>query len=354
MRVLLNGHMENSTVNSRYAGRGTLLMVEPALERRLAAILACDVAGYSRLMNNDEEGTLAALKLCRRELLDPKIAEYRGRVFKLTGDGALAEFVSTVDATRCAIQIQRSMAERRSFAPDERRIEFRIGIHVGEVIIDEGDLYGDGVNIATRIESLAPSGGLCLSENAYNQIKGKLALDVTDMGRQQLKNITQPVRVYSVRIGEVPALPPHLPKATIAVLPFENLSGEPDRKRLADGVSEDIITELSRFSSLSVIARNSSIQYKDKGQDIRLVGNELGARYLLEGSIRSGDGQLRITAQLIDAQTGTHLWADRYDRKLKHAFRVQDEIARVIAAKLAALINNLETERTNQFRTPPQ
>jgi adenylate cyclase len=328
-------------------------MVERPLERRLAAILACDVAGYSRLMSNDEEGTLAALKACRRELLDPKIAEYRGRIFKLTGDGALAEFASAVDATRCAMEIQRLMAERRSSIPSDRRVEFRIGINVGEIIVDEGDIYGDGVNIATRVESLANPGGICLSENAYNQIRGKFALDVSDMGKQQLKNITQPVRVYGVRTGDPPPAPVHPGKPTIAVLPFENLSGEPDRQRLADGVSEDIITELARFSTLSVIARNSSTQYRDKAQDLRLVGRELGARYLLEGSIRSADGQLRLTAQLIDAETGTHLWAERYDRKLKHAFRVQDEVVRTIAAKLAVFIKKTEADRAPQLGQPP-
>jgi adenylate cyclase len=274
-------------------------MVERPLERRLAAILACDVAGYSRLMSNDEEGTLTALKACRRELLDPKFAEYRGRIFKLTGDGALVEFASAVDATRCAMEIQRLMAERRSSAPSDRRVEFRIGINVGEIIVDEGDIYGDGVNIATRVESLANPGGICLSENAYNQI-----------------------------------------------------NGEADPQRLADGVSEDIITELSRFSTLSVVARNSSTQYKDKAQDLRLVGRELGARYLLEGSIRSADGQLRLTAQLIDAETGTHLWAERYDRKLKRAFKLRDEVVRTIAAKLAALIQKLESERAAQLDPP--
>ncbi len=325
-------------------------MVERPLERRLAAILAADVVGYSRLMNNDEEGTLAAVKAYRRELLDPKIAEHRGRIFKLTGDGALVEFGSAVDATRCAMDIQRIMAERNASIPEDRRVEFRIGINVGEIIVDEGDIYGDGVNIASRVESLANPGGIYLSENAYNQIKGKLALDVSDMGRQQLKNITQPVRIYNVRLGEVLALSSLPGKPTIAVMPFQSLSGAPEGEHLADGISEEIITELSRFSNLSVIARNSSVQYKDKALDLRQVGRELGARYLLEGSIRSGDGRVRTTAQLIDAETGTHLWADRYDRKLKHAFKALDDVARVIAAKLAAHIHKLETERASQLK----
>ena len=326
-------------------------MIERPLERRLAAILAADVVGYSFLMNTDEEGTLAALKAHRRELFDPKIAQHRGRIVKLTGDGALVEFASAIDATRCAMDLQRNMAERNASVPEERRIEFRIGINVGEIIVDEGDIYGDGVNIASRLEALAHPGGIYLSENAYNQIRGKLTIDVRNMGEQQLKNIAQPVRVYSVRMSDPPP-PPSQGKPTIAVVPFQNMSDEPDRQHFADGLSEDIITELSRFSGLSVIASNSSFQYKDKSVDVRQVGRELGARYVLEGSIRCADGRVRMTAQLIDAEARTHLWAERYDRKLKDAFRVQDDIARVIAAKIAAHVAKLQAERDAQPKLP--
>ena len=263
-------------------------MAEARVERRLAAILAADVAGYSRLMGNDEEGTVAALKACRRELIDPKVAEHRGRIVKTTGDGALIEFASAVDATRCAMEIQRAMAERSAAIPEDRRIEFRIGINVGDIIIDESDIYGDGVNIAARVESLARPGAICLSENAYNQIKGKLALDVSDMGEQHLKNIAQPVRVYSVRPGGAPERPALvLPdKPSIAVLPFQNMSGDSEQEYFADGVVEDIITALSRLRWLFVIARNSSFTYKGRAVDVKQVGRELGVRYVLEVSVR--------------------------------------------------------------------
>jgi len=322
-------------------------MAEARVERRLAAILAADIAGYSRLMGVDEEGTLSTLKACRRELIDPKMAEHHGRVVKTTGDGTLVEFASAVDATRCAVEIQRAMAERNAAIPEDRRVEFRIGINVGDIIVDEGDIYGDGVNIAARVESLASPGAICLSEDAYKQIKGKLSLDVSDMGEQHLKNITQPVRVYGVRLNDVPArLALALPdKPSIAVLPFQNMSGDPEQEYFCDGITEDIITELSRFSDLFVIARNSSFQYKDRAIDLRQVGRELGVRYVLEGSIRRSVDRVRITAQLVDAGTGAHRWAERYDRELKDVFAIQDEVARTIAAILAAHVNKAEAER---------
>src|SRR5262245_52214951 len=235
-------------------------MAEARAERRLAAILAADVAGYSRLMGLDEEGTLAALKAYRRELIDPKIGEHRGRIVKTTGDGALVEFASAVDAVRCALEIQRAITERSAEIPEERRIEFRIGINVGDIIIDEGDIYGDGVNIAARLETLASPGAICLSDYAYQQIKGKLALEVSYMGEQQLKNIAQPVRVYGVRLDGATTRPAlSLPdRPSIAVLPFQNMSGDPEQEYFADGVVEDIITALSRIRWLFVIARNSS------------------------------------------------------------------------------------------------
>ena len=321
-------------------------MADARTQRRLAAILAADVAGYSRLMGNDEEGTLAALKASHREVIDPKVAEHRGRIVNSPGDSVLVEFASAIDATRCAVEIQKEMAERNSVIPEDRRVEFRIGINVGDVIVDgKGDIYGDGVNIAARVESLARPGAICLSDEAYKQIKGKVAIDVSDMGEQQLKNILQPVRIYGIRFGEAPALP--IPdKPSIAVLPFENLSGDPKQEYFADGVSEDIMTELSRFSDLFVIARNSSFKYKGKIVDLRQVGRELGVRYVLEGSIRRGGDRIRISAQLIDSGTGTHRWAERYDRELMDLFQIQDEVARTIAAILAAHVNKAEAERT--------
>jgi adenylate cyclase len=320
-------------------------MAGKRVQRRLAAILVADVAGYSRLMGSDDEGTLAGLK-ARRELIDLKSKEHRGRIVNTPGDSALVEFASAVDATRCAMEIQKEMAERNAVIPEDRRIEFRIGINVGDVIVDDrGDIYGDGVNIAARVESLARPGTLCLSDEAYRQIRGKLPIDVSDIGEHQLKNIAQPVRVYSVWLDDAPPLA--LPdKPSIAVLPFENLSGDSKQEYFADGVSEDIITELSRFSDLFVIARNSSFKYKGKAVDVRQVGRELGVRYALEGSIRRGGDRVRISAQLVDSRTGAHRWAERYDRELKDVFAIQDEVARTIAAILAAHVNKAEAERT--------
>ena len=247
------------------------------VERRLAAILAADVAGYSRLMSADEEGTLAALKSVRQSLIDPKVAEHRGRVVKTTDDGVLVEFASAVDAARCAVDIQQAMAERNAGVPEPRRIEFRIGINVGDIIADGGDIYGDGVNIAARVEAQATAGGVCLSDNAYQQIKGKLALEVSDMGEQALKNIPQPVRLYSVRLDAAPALSALAwpDKPSIAVLPFQNMSGDPEQEYFADGMVEEIITGLSRLKWLFVIARNSSFTYKGRAVDVRQVGREL-------------------------------------------------------------------------------
>jgi adenylate cyclase len=313
-------------------------------QRRLAAILIADVAGYSRLMGSDDEGTLAGLK-ARRELIDLKSKEHRGRIVNTPGDSALVEFASAVDAARCAMEIQKEMAERNAVIHEDRRIEFRIGINVGDVIVDDrGDIYGDGVNIAARVQSLAKPGTLCLSDEAYRQIRGKLPIDVSDLGEHQLKNIAQPVRVYSVWLDDAPPLA--LPdKPSIAVLAFENLSDDPKQEYFADGVSEDIITELSRFSNLFVIARNSSFKYKGKAVDVRQVGRELGVRYALEGSIRRGGDRVRISAQLVDSGTGAHRWADRYDRELRDVFAIQDELARTIATVLAAHVNKAEVER---------
>ncbi len=315
-------------------------MTEARVERRLAAILAADVAGYSRLMGVDEEGTLAALKAFRREIIDPEITDHRGRVVKTTGDGALVEFASAVEAVRCALEIQRAMAGRNANVPDNRRIEFRIGINVGDVIIDEGDIYGDGVNIAARVETLANPGAICLSENAYQQIKGKLALEVSDMGVHQLKNIAQPIRVFSVRLDGTPERPPLAPpdKPSIAVLPFTNMSGDPEQEYFSDGISEDIITDLSKIAGLMVISRNSCFTYKGRTVDTRTVGRDLGVRSVLEGSIRRSGNRVRITAQLIDAATGGHLWAERYDRDLTDLFAVQDDVTRRTSDLLSCVV----------------
>jgi adenylate cyclase len=281
-------------------------LAEVRVERRLAAIVAADVAGYSRLMSGDEEGTLALLKACRRELIEPKITQHRGRIVKTTGDGALVEFASAVDAVRCAMEIQDAMAERNATIPENRRVEFRIGINVGDIIIDEGDIYGDGVNIAARVETLASPGAVCISEDVYKQIKGKLAFDVSDMGEQHLKNIAHPVRVYGVKLDNAPSrVPLTLPsKPSIAVLPFQNLSGDPEQDYFADGMVDDIITGLSRIKWLFVIARNTTFTYKGRAVDIKQVGRELGVRYVLEGSVRKAADRVRVTGQLIDAETG--------------------------------------------------
>ena len=328
-------------------------MGEARVERRLAAILAADVAGYSRLMGVDEEGTLTALKAYRREVIDPKIAEHRGRIVKTTGDGALVEFASAVDAVRCAMEIQRAMTERIAEIPEGRRVEFRIGINVGDIIIDEGDIYGDGVNIAARVETLASPGTICLSDDAYRQIKGKLALDVIDMGEQQLKNIAEPIRVYGVRLEGIPLCPsPALPdKPSVAVLPFTNMSGDPEQEYFADGITEDIITDLSKIAGLLVIARNSSFAYKGKSVDIRTIGRELGVRSLLEGSIRRASNRVRITAQLINAANGAHLWAERYDRDLTDIFAVQDEVTRHIVDALKIKLTPDEAARIADIPT---
>jgi TolB-like protein/class 3 adenylate cyclase len=312
------------------------------VERRLAAILAADVAGYSRLMGEDEEGTLAALRAIRRELGDPKITEHRGRIVKTTGDGLLVEFASVVDAVRCAVEVQRAMIARNETVPAARRIEFRMGINVGDIIIEDGDIFGDGVNIAARLESLAEPGGICLSAAAYEQVRDRLDIAFDDLGEQQVKNIVRPVRVYRIAVAAssraqrpVPippppaaAEPPPLPdKPSIAVLPFQNLSGDPEQEYFADGMVEEIITALSRIRWLFVIARNSSFVYKGQAADVKRVGRELGVRYLLEGSVRKGGGRVRITAQLIEAETGAHLWADHFDGLLEDVFELQDTVA---------------------------
>jgi TolB-like protein/class 3 adenylate cyclase len=319
-------------------------MAEARVERRLAAILAADVAGYSRLIGLDEEGTVATLKAVRREVTDPKIAEHRGRIVKTMGDGVLVEFASAVDAVRCAVEIQRAMAECNAAIGLDRQIQCRIGINVGDIIIDEGDLLGDGVNIAARVEPLASPGAICLSDNAYAQIKGKLALDVSDMGEQHLKNIAEPVRVYSVRFDTVPSHPVlALPdKPSIAVLPFQNMSGDPEQDYFCDGMVEDIITGLSRINWLFVIARNSSFTYKGRAVDVRAVGRELGVRYVLEGSVRKAANRVRITGQLLDASSGSHLWAEQYEGTLQDVFDLQDKITESVVGAIEPSVRSAE------------
>ena len=314
--------------------------------RRLAAILAADVAGYSRLMGADEEGTLERLKALRRELLDPKIAEHHGRIVKTTGDGLLVEFGSVVDALRCAVEVQREMAGRDPGVLPDNRIEFRIGINVGDVVVENGDIFGDGVNVAARLEALAEPGGICVSARVQEDAAGKLDLVFEDIGEQALKNISRPVRVFRVVTGQKPMPEPTLAlpdKPSIAVLPFANMSGDPEQEYFADGMVEEIITALSRIRWLFVIARNSSFTYKGQAIDVKQVGRELGVRYVLEGSVRKAGGRVRITAQLIDAQSGTHLWADRFDGSLEDVFDLQDNVAISVAGVIEPTLQAAET-----------
>jgi TolB-like protein len=328
-----------------------------AATRRLAAILAADVAGYSRLMGADEEGTLERLKALRRELLDPKIAEHHGRIVKTTGDGLLVEFHSVVDAVRCAVEVQRAMAERNAGAPAEKRIEFRFGIHQGDIIVEDGDIFGDGVNLAARLEGLAEPGGICVSGRVRADAAGKVDVAFDDLGEQSLKNIARPLRVYRVRLGEAPetntptaalALPD---KPSIAVLPFANMSGDPEQEYFADGMAEEIITALSRIRWLFVIARNSTFTYKGQAVDVKRVGRELGVRYVLEGSVRKGGNRVRITAQLIDAHGGAHLWADRFDGSLDDVFDLQDKIAVSVAGVIEPALRAAEIRRSTERPT---
>jgi adenylate cyclase len=329
-------------------------MAEPSpVQRRLAAILAADVAGYSRLMGADEEGTLARLKALRAELIDPAIAEHHGRIVKTAGDGMLVEFASVVDALRCAIQWQRAMADRAQ--PADARIEFRIGVNLGDIIIDEGDIFGDGVNIAARLEAMAEPGGICISRTVLTQTRGKLDFPVEDLGDQALKNIAQKVHVFRVLAQEKPVPEPAalaLPeKPSIAVLPFQNMSGDAEQEYFVDGMVEEIITALSRIHWLFVIARNSTFTYKGRAVDVKQVGRELGVRYVLEGSVRKAGTQVRITGQLIDALTGTHLWADRFDGSLENVFELQDRIAVSVAGVIEPTLQAAEIRRSGERPT---
>ena len=331
------------------------------VERRLAAILAADVVGSCRLIGIDEEGTLAQLKALRKTLFDPKITDHRGRIVKNTGDGALVEFASVVDAVRCADDVQRSVAEQNTDVPQDKRIEFRIGIHLGDIIIADDDIFGDGVNIAVRLEGIAEPGGICISDDAHRQVRGKVESTLEDMGAQTLKNIAEPMRAWRVRIGpssspatKTPtetAQPLALPdKPSIAVLPFENMSGDPEQEYFADGMVEEIITALSRFKSLFVVARNSSFTFKGRAVDIKEVGRRLGVRYVLEGSVRKASRKVRITGQLIDAVTGAHLWADRFERDLTDVFALQDEVTVAVVSAIQPKMLQTEIELATRRR----
>jgi len=327
-------------------------MSEPRVERRLAAVLAADVAGYSRLMGADEEGTLTALKTCRRGLIDPKIAEHRGRMVKTTGDGALVEFASAVDATRCAVEIQRAMAERNAVIPEDRRIEFRIGINVGDIVSDEGDIFGDGVNVAARLEGLADPGGICVSGRVCEDVSGKLDISFEDAGEQQLKNIARPVKVVRVRLEKAATALPSASsrRPSITVLPFQNMSGDPEQEYFADGMVDEIITGLSRIKWLSVVSRNSSYIYKNKPVVMKDVAAKLGVRYVLEGGVRKSGNRVRITAQLIDAETDAHLWAEQYDRLLDDVFALQDEITMCVVGAIEPSVRKAEINRIKRQR----
>ena len=315
-------------------------------------------------MGADEEGTLAHLKAVRKALVDPSIAAHRGRIVKTTGDGMLVEFASAVDAARCALEIQRGMAKQNTNTPRDQRFEFRIGIHLGDIIVDDDDIFGDGVNIAARLETIAEPGGVCVSDDAQRQIRGKVDFAFDDMGQQSLKNIAEPMRAWRCRIDansssatatKPPvgsAQPLALPdKPSIAVLPFQNMSGDPEQEYFADGMVEDIITGLSRSKSLFVIARNSSFTYKGKAVDIKQVGRELGVRYVLEGSVRKSGNRVRITGQLVDAATGNHIWADRYDSQLEDIFDLQDRVTGSVIGAIYPQVERAEIERAQSKPT---
>jgi TolB-like protein/class 3 adenylate cyclase len=332
-------------------------------ERQLVAILAADVVGYSRLVGADEEGTLAQLRVCRQELIEPCIAAHQGGIVKTTGDGMLVRFASPVEATRCAVEIQQGMTERNADVPDQQRLQFRIGINLGDVIVEDGDIFGDGVNVAARLEALAEPGGICISRSVRDQVRDRVSFAFEDLGEQQVKNIARPLHVYRLGIntsaqtslepsppaGSVLAVP-HKP--SIAVLPFTNMSADPEQEYFVDGMVEEIITALSRIRWLFVIARNSTFTYKARAVDVKQVGRELGVRYVLEGSARKAGKRLRITAQLIDTTNGAHIWTDRFDGALDDIFELQDQVAISVVGAIEPRLRVSEIERAN--RKPPQ
>ncbi|HKN28498.1 MAG TPA: adenylate/guanylate cyclase domain-containing protein [Roseiarcus sp.] len=330
--------------------------------RKLAAILVADVVGYSRLAGADEDRTLSRLRGLRSDLIDPAIDAHRGRVVKRTGDGSLVEFRSVVDAVRCAIEVQNGLVERNAGLPPERRIEFRVGVHLGDVVEEaDGDLMGDGVNIAARLEGICAPGAICLSEDAYRQVKGRLDLAVQDLGPTQLKNIAEPIRVYSLDVGATaqakvaPASAPEKsspPRLSIVVLPFANIGGDPEQEPFVDGVTESLTTDLSRIRGAYVVARNTAFTYKDKALDVRSIGRELNVLYVLEGSVQRGGNRMRVNVQLIDAETGNHLWAERFDKPLADLFDMQDEIVARLAGALNAQLAAAEARRAEHAPTP--
>ena len=364
-------------------------MAQEAVVRRLSAILAADVAGYSRLMEADEAGTLAALNACRRDLIDPAVAKHQGRVVKTMGDGFLIEFASVVEAVQCALDLQAGLAAGNAGPSDRRKLEFRVGINLGDVIVEGGDLFGDGVNIAARLQAMAEPGSVLLSGTVYDHLKGKIAVGFDPLGERHLKNITEPVRVYRVAmdrkakaphmprsrrwrvaagliaiifasgvaawlVGRAPPVEPSLPlpdKPSIAVLPFANLSGDPEQSYFADGMTDDLITDLSQVSGLFVISRNSTFVYKDKPVDPKQVAEELGVRYVLQGSVRRAGGEVRINAQLIEAVTNSQIWADRYDGSLSDVFSLQDKVTHSITDALALRLTAEEQQMIGQAET---
>jgi adenylate cyclase len=334
------------------------------LERRLAAILAADVVGYTRLMSADETGTLERLKSLRKELVQPKITERKGRIVKLMGDGLLAEFPSVVEAVQCAADIQQSMVGREAELPDAQRIRLRIGVNLGDIIVEGSDIYGDGVNVAARLEGLAEPGGICVSGTVFDHVKGKVGLEFADLGAQQVKNIEEPVRVYGIALNGgaeasksagaplASTAGPELPdKPSIAVLPFNNMSGDPEQEYFADGMTEDLITDLSKISGMFVVARNSSFAFKGQPIDVRKAARRLGVRYVLEGSVRKAGSRIRINAQLIDALSGGHLWAERYDGTVENVFELQDDVGAKVVSALAVRLKGDESARLQRVHT---
>ncbi len=323
--------------------------------RKLAAILAADVAGYSTLTGLDEEGTLKRLRKLHQELINPAVSLHRGRIVKTTGDGILIEFASVVDAVRCAVDVQRGVYGRNADVPLEEWIEFRVGINIGDVVVEGDDLLGDGVNVAARLEGISEPGGICISESAYQQVRDKLDMPFEDAGEQQFKNILRPVRAYRLRLdrssrqGKAAFTLPNKP--SIAVLPFQNMSGDPEQEYFADGIVEEIITALSRFRQLFVIARNSSFTYKGRPVDVKQAGRELGVRYVLEGSVRKAKNRIRITAKLIDTRTGSHLWANRFEGNLEDIFDLQDQITANVVGAIAPKLEQVEIEHAKHKTT---
>ena len=324
-------------------------------QRRLTAIVSADVVGYSRLMGRDESGTLAALRDRRRESIDPSIAAHGGRIVKTMGDGLLLEFPSVVEAVRCALEIQEAMARLNEAIPPDRRLTFRIGVHVGDVIVEGDDIFGDGVNVAARLQAIAEPGSICVSHQVYEEVRDRLALAFADGGERTLKNIARPIHVWhwagaAAGAGYVPAVLPLPDRPSIAVLPFDNMSSDRDEEYVADGIAEDLITALSRFRELFVIARNSTFVFKGKAVDVKEVGRRLGVQYVVEGSLRRTGNRVRVTAQLVEAATGRHVWAERYDRELSDVFAAQDEVTEAIVAAIAPAVSHLERERVRASR----